>query len=85
LRLFAQTLCFGGKARFEGLGLFETATLLHALLLSVTGGGSAPGVLITDSDTKGRAMMGKCYPAMQAQSVRRTTQSMKILLFSISY
>jgi hypothetical protein len=48
LRLFVQTLGFGGKARFQGLGLFETATLLHALLLSVTGGGSAPGVLITD-------------------------------------
>jgi hypothetical protein len=48
LRLFAQTLGFGGKARFQGLGLFETATLLHALLLSVAGGGSAPGVLITD-------------------------------------
>jgi hypothetical protein len=28
--------------------LFETATLLHALLLSVAGGGSALGVLITD-------------------------------------
>jgi hypothetical protein len=48
LRLFAQTLCFGGKARFQGLGLFETATLLHALLPSARGGGSAPGVLITD-------------------------------------
>jgi hypothetical protein len=36
------------------LGLFETATLLHALLLSVTGGGSAPGVLITDRYQKPR-------------------------------
>jgi hypothetical protein len=84
LRLFAQTLCFGGKARFEGLGLFETATLLHALLLSVTEAG-AHRAFSSPIDTKGRAMMGKCYPAMQAQSVRRTTQSIKILLFSISY
>lgn len=54
LRLFAQTLCFGGKTHFQGLGLFETATLLHALLSSVTGGGSALGVLIIDRYQKPR-------------------------------
>jgi hypothetical protein len=62
LRLFAQTLCFGGKPRFQGLGLFKTATLLHALLLSVAGGGSALGVLITDR-YQSRAMTNKRYPA----------------------
>src|SRR4029078_12744690 len=36
------------KTLFQGLGLFETATLLHALLHSVRGGGSATRDLITD-------------------------------------
>src|SRR5689334_23671923 len=44
----AQHLRYLSKTLFQGLGLFETATLLHALLHSVRGGGSATRDLITD-------------------------------------
>ena len=46
--LLAQALRFLGKTLFQRLSLLETATLLHALLHSVRGGGSAGSVLITD-------------------------------------
>jgi hypothetical protein len=56
-RLFAQTLCFGGKARFQGLGLFETATLRHALLLQQEEAG-AQRAFSSPIDTQSRAMTG---------------------------
>jgi hypothetical protein len=84
LRLFAQTLCFGGKPRFQGLGLFKTATLLHALLLSVAGGGSALGVLITDR-YQSRAMTNKRYPATVSPVCPAGDSIQKNLIFSMSY
>ena len=52
----AQHLRYLSKTLFQGLGLFETATLLHALLHSVRGGGSATRDL-TPINTMDRAAM----------------------------
>jgi hypothetical protein len=56
--LSAQHLCDLGKTLFQGLGLFETATLLHALLHSV-GGAGAQHAFSSPINTMDRAVITK--------------------------
>jgi hypothetical protein len=57
--LFAQALHFVRKAGFQGLSLFETTTLLHALLESVRGGSARDGVQSPMMGPDSRAMANR--------------------------